>query len=330
MTSANPRPRCAIHDRDEPAELPLAIWPCAQETSQQQRRGRYLPASNRHPAKMLPELARRAITAYTRPGELVVDPMCGIGTTLVEAVHLGRRALGVELEQRWAALATANLAHVREQGAAGRAGVIEGNATELPRLLALKAQQLVAVDARAGALPYGRVDLVLTSPPYACEVGELDKHAWGSGVNLCRTEDRNYSPDRANLGHARGRRYLDAMAAIYQAGAAVLKPGGFLVTVTKELRAGGALHNLAGNTIALCEQAGLRYWQHVIALLATVRDDDLVARPSFWQRTQTRKALERGDPVALVVHEDVLVFRKPLARIQAGAPNHARQGRLAA
>jgi tRNA G10 N-methylase Trm11 len=228
---------------------------------------------------MLPELARRAITAYSRPGELVVDPMCGIGTTLVEAVHLGRRALGVELEQRWAALATANLAHAHEQGAAGRAGVIEGNATELPRLLVLKAQHLVAPDARAGALPYGRVDLVLTSPPYACEVGELDKNAWGSGGNLCRPDDRNYSTDRANLGHARGRRYLDAMAAIYQASAGVLKPGGFLITVTKELRTGGALHNLAGNTIVLCEQAGLHYWQHVIALLATVRDDDLVLVP---------------------------------------------------
>jgi modification methylase len=320
----------AATDRDQTAELPLAIWPCAQQTSQQQRRGRYLAQSNRHPAKMLPELARRAITTYTRPGELVVDPMCGIGTTLVEAVHLGRRALGVELEQRWAALATANLAHAHEQGAAVRAGVIEGNAAQLPRLLAIKAQQLVTAEVGAGALPYGRVDLVLTSPPYACEVGELDKSAWGRGGNLCCQKDRNYSRDRANLGHARGRRYLDAMAAIYQASTAVLKPGGFLVTVTKELRAGGALHNLAGKTIALCEDAGLRYWQHVIALLATVRDDDLVARPSFWQRTQTRKALERGDPVALVVHEDVLVFRKPLARAQAGAPDPARQGCLAA
>jgi modification methylase len=306
-----------------------SVWAVGDQPARVQRQGRYLPASTAHPGKMLPALARQAISSYSRPGELVLDPMCGIGTTLVEAIHLGRRALGVELEQRWAALATANLAHAHEHGAAGRAGVIEGNATELPRLLALKAQHLVA-DAHADALPYGRVDLVLTSPPYACEVGELDKSAWGSGSNLCRTEDRNYSSDRANLGHARGRRYLDAMAAIYQASAAVLKPGGFLITVTKELRAGGALHNLAGNTIALCEQAGLRYWQHVIALLATVRDDDLVARPSFWQRTQTRKALERGDPVALVVHEDVLVFRKPLARAQAGAPDRARQGPLAA
>lgn len=60
---------------------------------------------------MLPELARRAISAYSDLGDLVVDPMCGIGTTLVEAIHLGRNAFGIELEPRWASLATANLAH---------------------------------------------------------------------------------------------------------------------------------------------------------------------------------------------------------------------------
>lgn len=88
-------------------DIPLAIWPCAQRTSQWQRHGRYLPESNRHPAKMLPELARRAIETYSDPGDLVVDPMCGIGTTLVEAAHLGRCAIGVEIEQRWAKLAEA-------------------------------------------------------------------------------------------------------------------------------------------------------------------------------------------------------------------------------
>lgn len=56
---------------------------------------------------MLPALARRAVEAYSEPGDLVVDPMCGIGTTLVEASDLGRRAVGVELEARWAKLASA-------------------------------------------------------------------------------------------------------------------------------------------------------------------------------------------------------------------------------
>ena len=37
----------------------------------------------------------------------------------------------------------------------------------------------------------------------------------------------------------------------------------------------------------------------------------LVARPSFWQLTQTRKARAWGEPAHLVVHEDVLVSPSP-------------------
>ena len=333
------------------ADIPLAVWPCAQRTSQWQRHGRYLSESNRHPGKMLPALARHAISAYSEPGDLVVDPMSGIGTTLVEAIHLGRRAAGIELEERWARLADENIGLTRDQGATGSAQVIRGDARDLPRLLGTRAADLLltsppygdatlgdpnadggiercradrdraAGGVRAGrhgerpgnvaALPYGRVDLVLTSPPYACEVGRLDKQAWGKGGDLCPTRARNYSADHSNLGHARGRTYLRAMADIYEACAAVLRPGGFLVVVTKDMRRRGALRNLAGDTIALCEQTGLLYWQHVIALLATIRDGELIPRPSFWQRMQIKRALERGERTHLVCHEDVLVFRKP-------------------
>jgi modification methylase len=317
------------------------VWLCAQRTSQWQRHGRYLSESNRHPGKMLPALARQAISAYSEPGDLVVDPMSGIGTTLVEAIHLGRRAAGIELEERWARLADENVELARDQGATGSAHVVRGDARELARLLGTRAADLLLTsppygDAtlggpsadggieRAGnvaALPYGRVDLVLTSPPYACEVGRLDKKAWGKGRDLCPTRARNYSADHSNLGHARGRTYLQAMADIYDACAAVLKPGGFLVVVTKDMRRRGALRNLAGDTITLCEDVGLVYWQHVIALLATIRDSELVPRPSFWQRMQIKRALERGERTHLVCHEDVLVFRKPIGDDAAQAMN---------
>ena len=68
-----------------PAARDLAL---RADHSQWQRHGRYHPESNRHPGKMLPALARRAIETYSDPGDLVLDPMCGIGTTLVEAIHL--------------------------------------------------------------------------------------------------------------------------------------------------------------------------------------------------------------------------------------------------
>ncbi len=94
------------------------MWPVAQRSPAAQRRGRYVAGSSAHPARMLPDLAAHAIRTYTRPGERVFDPMCGIGTTLVGAVHAGRRAVGVEYETGWAALAEANIAHARGSAAA--------------------------------------------------------------------------------------------------------------------------------------------------------------------------------------------------------------------
>jgi len=78
--------------------VPLDVWLCQQTAARFQRRGRYTPESNAHPTKMLPEIARRIVEGYSSPGDLVLDPMCGIGTTLVEAMHLSRWALGVECD----------------------------------------------------------------------------------------------------------------------------------------------------------------------------------------------------------------------------------------
>src|SRR5450759_1355586 len=85
---------------------PLSVWPCAQQPSRMQRRGRSVPESVAHPAKMLLKIARRAIGAYSAPGDVVLDPMRGIGTMLVEAMHLGRNAFGIEYEPRWAERST--------------------------------------------------------------------------------------------------------------------------------------------------------------------------------------------------------------------------------
>jgi DNA modification methylase len=49
-------------------------------------------------AKCPPHLARWAIEEFTRPGGLVLDPMAGSGTTLVEALVTGRRGMGIEMD----------------------------------------------------------------------------------------------------------------------------------------------------------------------------------------------------------------------------------------
>jgi hypothetical protein len=51
----------------------------------------------RYPARFSPILVRAAVEAFTAPGDLVLDPFMGGGTTLVEALALGRQALGTDI-----------------------------------------------------------------------------------------------------------------------------------------------------------------------------------------------------------------------------------------
>jgi DNA modification methylase len=44
-------------------------------------------------------LPERFILQHTRPGDLVLDPFCGVGTTCVTAAALGRRYIGIEIDE---------------------------------------------------------------------------------------------------------------------------------------------------------------------------------------------------------------------------------------
>lgn len=50
-----------------------------------------------HPAKFIPQIPRYFITKYSQRGQIVLDPFCGSGTTLLEAMITGRNSLGVDI-----------------------------------------------------------------------------------------------------------------------------------------------------------------------------------------------------------------------------------------
>lgn len=52
---------------------------------------------HRYSGKFIPQIASRAVELLTKPGELVVDPYSGSGTTLLECAQLRRRAVGIDL-----------------------------------------------------------------------------------------------------------------------------------------------------------------------------------------------------------------------------------------
>ncbi|QDY11162.1 site-specific DNA-methyltransferase [Micromonospora sp. HM134] len=278
------------HHRADPDGL--SVWATAQSTGPVQRRGRYMPESVKHPARMLPAIAAHAITAYTRPGDLVLDPMCGIGTTLVEAVHAGRDAFGIEYEPQWSNIADANIRHAHDQGATGRASVIRGDAT---RLMSLVPTALA-----------GQVALVVTSPPYGPTVHGLVRPGEGGIVK----HDDRYGEDKGNLAYRDLTGLADGFAQILAGCATLLRPGGAVVVTARPWRKQGELIDLPSLVIAAGRRAGLVPTERCVALLAAVRDDHLVARPSFFQLQQVRKARAAGTPMHLIAHEDVLIFTK--------------------
>ena len=164
-----------------------SVWLTAQTSATAQREDRYLPGSAAHPAKMLPAIAAQAITRYTRPGDLVLDPMCGIGTTLIEAIHAGRDALGTEYEPHWAQIARRNLAHATAQGATGSGHVYRGDARRLLDLIPVRY--------------HGTVALVVTSPPYGSSLHGQVRSTRDTGEPGVVKKDDRYSRDRANLAH---------------------------------------------------------------------------------------------------------------------------------
>ena len=50
-------------------------------------------------AAMIPQLARQLIDLHAPPGGIVLDPFCGGGAVLVEAIDNGRAAIGRDVNQ---------------------------------------------------------------------------------------------------------------------------------------------------------------------------------------------------------------------------------------
>lgn len=271
-----------------------SVWLTGQVCSRDQRRGRYVPASVAHPGKMLPAIARHMITAYTQPGDIVLDPMAGIATTIVEAMHLGRRGIGVEYEKRWVDLAQANIDLARQQGATADGLVVHGDARHLSR--------------HVPADVAGRVGLVITSPPYG---SSTHGHVRTSEHAKVVKHDSRYGHDVANLAYQNEQRLAEGFTQILTEAGRLLRPGGYVAITARPYRRHGELVDIPGMVIAAGTAAGLRLHDRCVALIAGINGISLIPRASFFQLANVRKAIADGDPQWITQHEDVLVLRAP-------------------
>ncbi|WP_313887025.1 TRM11 family SAM-dependent methyltransferase [Salinispora arenicola] len=285
-----------------------SVWLTGQTASRDLRRGRYTPESLTHPGKMLPTIPRYAIRTYTNPGDLVLDPMAGIGTTVIEAMRLGRHGVGVEYEAEWVAKAADNIRHTVRAGAPGRGEIYHGDSTTLPGLLP--------------ASLHGQVSLVITSPPYG---PSTHGHVRTPGPRRGKVRKLHHKyGGEDNLAYRSHGQLADGFTAILAGCLRLLRPGGHVIVTARPYRRHGELIDIPGMVVAAGINAGLELVEECIALICGVRDGVIIPRASFFQQKNIRDAIASGDPQWLVQHEDVVVLRAPLS--QTGRHDAAESG----
>jgi len=68
-----------------------------------------------HPTQKPEDLMKWIVSYWSFPGDLILDPFLGSGTTLVAAELLGRRGIGIEIEERYFDIACKRVADAASQ-----------------------------------------------------------------------------------------------------------------------------------------------------------------------------------------------------------------------
>lgn len=115
----------------------------------------------------IPQILTQLLTRYTRRDEVILDLFLGSGTSAIEAAHLERQAIGVELKPDMAEYVRSKL---EEQGKADRAVVIHGDSADAERTG-------VEIDAALKRFGKHKAQFLFLHPPYAdiIRFSEADK-----------------------------------------------------------------------------------------------------------------------------------------------------------
>lgn len=168
---------------------------------------------NLHPATYPISLATKCIKLFTHEGELVLDPFCGSGTTLISSQDLNRNAIGFDLKEEYC-----NLTNER---------LIQND-----NLLNESIQLIINDDARKikNYIKEETVSLILTSPPYA---NLLNRKRTNKSRRVRENEQylrvEQYSQDPKDLGTMDINEYTEEIRKIFADMLPLLKPKGHCV-----------------------------------------------------------------------------------------------------
>lgn len=201
-----------------------------------------------HGACFPKSLALQQISIFTKKRELVLDPFVGVGTTLDAACELGRRGIGIELNDEFASIAQKDL-------------VASGYTSEQARVIVDDARNMESYVASDS------VDFILTSPPYSDLLKNISgsfAYKWREHSNIDPVPNpRPYSSRGEDLSNMDYEDYLLCIEEVFISSYRVLHDRSYAVWVVKDfrnLKENIAYVNLHSDIIKCAESAGFTLW----------------------------------------------------------------------
>lgn len=239
-----------------------------------------------HGASFPEALVEQHILIYTKKGDTILDPFCGVGTTLDVARRLGRNAIGIELNPKFVELAKEDLKRQR----------LNNHTT----------QKIICDDVRnlRKYIKEKSIDFVITSPPYATLLNSIKREfgfKWREHSKIDKIKNPEpYSEDKRDLGNLSYEEYFEVINKVFMDLYDVLKDDCYNVWVVKDYRDfnhGKPYVNFHCDIIKSGKKAGFILWDIRI-----------------WDQTDFRPLVVLGYPsrnfYLNIGHSYIIIFKK--------------------
>jgi DNA modification methylase len=251
------------------------------------KRGSWATHKGDYRGNWAPQIPRALILKYTEPGNTVLDPMVGSGTTCVEAMLLGRNCIAVDINYNAVILTHHRLYYLVKALREGRAGGILNYVSNGAVSNAVNAwYKVYHGDAHnLDKIPDNSIDLVATHPPY---------------FNIIKYGGQEIEGD---LSRAKSlEEYLAMMKQVAEEIYRVLRPGGVLGILVGDTRVKKHYVPISHYVLLTLLDVGFVLKEEVIKVqhkMKTTRE--------IWARLRDRDFL-------LIYHEKLFILEKPSKR----------------
>ena len=258
---------------EELTDVSTTVWSFPERGSWATHRGDYR-------GNWAPQIPRALILKYTEPGDVVLDPMVGSGTTCIEALLLNRNCIAVDINYDAVMLTHHRLYHLVNALKEGRRNLLYYTQEREEGVKAW--YRVFHGDARRLEIPDNSIDLVATHPPYFNIIKYGKEKAEG---DLSKTKNLE--------------EYLILLKQVAREIYRVLKPGGVLGVLVGDTRIKKHYVPITHYVLLTLLDVGFVLKEEVIKIqhkMKTTRE--------VWRKLKERDFL-------LIYHEKLFILEKP-------------------